>query len=196
MGILGIYASQISGHLANYAFESLQTVTVGAGGSATISFSSIPSTYKHLQIRGIAQDNRATYNQSSLGLRFNSDSGNNYSYHFLQASWGAGATGVDSMGSGSQNQIYSIGSITSSVSTNHFGGFVIDILDYADTNKYKTARGLSGCEASPATGYRPIPRLGSGTWYSSTAINAITIYSEFGTQFNQYSKFALYGVKG
>ena len=196
MGILGIYASQISGHLANYAYESIATVTVGAGGQSNISFSSIPSTYKHLQIRGIAQDNRTTYNQSSFGFRFNGDSGSNYSYHFLQASWGAGATGVDSMGSGSQNQAYSVGSIVSSVTANTFGSFVIDILDYANTNKYKTIRGLSGADANSATGYRPIPRLGSGSWQSTSAINSMTIYSEFGSAFNQYSSFALYGIKG
>lgn len=178
------------------SYESIATVTVGAGGQSNISFSSIPSTYKHLQIRGIAQDNRTTYNQSSFGFRFNGDSGSNYSYHFLQASWSAGATTVDSMGSGSQTQAYSVGSITSSVSTNYFGGFVIDILDYANTNKNKTIRGISGLDAPPATGYRPIPRLGSGTWYSTSAINSITIYSEFATQFNQYSSFALYGIKG
>lgn len=197
MPILGIWASQISGHLwaPSGAYDALATITVPSGGAASITFTGIPTGYKHLQLRGIAQDNRTTYNQSSFGFRFNGDSGSNYSYHFLQASWGAGATTVDSMGSGSQNQAFSVGSITSSVSANHFGGFVIDILDYANVSKNKTIRGFSGVDANPAAGYRPIPRLGSGTWYSTSAINSMTIYSEFGTAFNQYSQFSLFGVK-
>ena len=52
------------------SYESIQTVTVGSGGQSTISFTSIPSTYKHLQIRMLA---RAT-GASTVGLiRFNSD---------------------------------------------------------------------------------------------------------------------------
>lgn len=32
-------------------YDSIATTTVGAGGAASITFSSIPSTYQHLQIR-------------------------------------------------------------------------------------------------------------------------------------------------
>ncbi len=183
------------GTTATSAFDSLGSVLVPSGGLATITFSNIPQTYTHLQIRGIAQDNRTTYNQSSFGFRFNSDSGNNYSYHFLQASWGSGATTADSIGGGTVSQAFSVGSITSSVSANHFGSFVIDLLDYSNISKNKTIRGFSGADADPATGYRPIPRLGSGAWYSTSAITSITILSEFGSAFNQYSQFSLYGVK-
>ena len=49
MPILGIMASQISGHLSNPSYESIATYTVGAGGSSTMVFSSIPQTYKHLE---------------------------------------------------------------------------------------------------------------------------------------------------
>jgi hypothetical protein len=196
MPILGIWASSFRSAAGPVgAYDALATITVPSGGAANITFTGIPAGYKHLQLRGIAQDNRTTYNQSSFGFRFNGDSGNNYSYHFLQASWGAGATGADSMGSGTQNQAFSVGSITSSVATNTFGSFVIDILDYANVNKNKTIRGFSGADADSAAGYRPIPRLGSGAWYSTSAITSMTIYSEFGTAFNQYSQFALYGVK-
>ena len=41
------------------SYESIATVTVGAGGTSTITFSSIPTGYTHLQIRGIAQIGRA-----------------------------------------------------------------------------------------------------------------------------------------
>lgn len=198
--ILGIIASsnqQGRGGEPVGSFDALANITVPSGGLSSIVFTNIPTGYQHLQLRGIAQDNRATYNQSSFGFRLNADSGANYSAHYLQASWAAGGTTVDSAGGsgGSYTQTYSIVSFTSSVSANYFGAFVVDFLDYANTNKFKTIRGLSGLDAPPASGYRPIPRLGSGMWRSTSAINSITILSEFGTQFNQYSTFTLYGVK-
>ena len=74
------------------SYESIATVTVGAGGSSSISFSSIPSTYKHLQIRSI---NLSSSTDNNILMRFNSDSGANYSRHYVYgdgASVGASAT--------------------------------------------------------------------------------------------------------
>jgi hypothetical protein len=48
VSILGIIASSKLTAAAG-DFESIATVTVGSGGSAVISFTSIPSTYAHLQ---------------------------------------------------------------------------------------------------------------------------------------------------
>ena len=79
----GIFASQITGHLANNNFISLQTVNVGSGGVGSITFTSIPTTYTHLQIRGIVQTNRATYGIDEGYLTFNGDSGSNYAYHYM-----------------------------------------------------------------------------------------------------------------
>ena len=62
-------------------FESIATTTVGSGGIADVTFSSIPATYTHLQLRGIARTNRADSNQDAVVVRFNSDTGNNYSRH-------------------------------------------------------------------------------------------------------------------
>jgi hypothetical protein len=195
LGIIASSSQQGRGGGPVGAYDALATINVPSGGATSIVFAGIPTGYQHLQLRGIAQDNRTTYNQSSFGFRINNVSTSSYSYHFLQASWSSGGTTVDSMGGGTQTQAFSVGSITSSVSANYFGAFVIDFLDYANTNKFKTIRGVSGLDAPPATGFRPIPRLGSGLFQSTSAITSITILSEFGTQFNQYSSFALYGVK-
>jgi len=79
MPILGTVASQFSSKPFN-SYESIQTVTVGAGGTATVTFSSIPATYTHLQIRGIARASADT----QLDVTLNSDTGSNYSYHTLR----------------------------------------------------------------------------------------------------------------
>lgn len=160
------------------SFESIATTTVGAGGSGTITFSSIPSTYKHLQIR-ITEANTGTQFQPKVN--FNSDTAANYSYHYLN---GNGST--TSAGAGtSQSAFYLVANPTSPTTAVH----VIDVLDYADTNKYKTVRFLDGYDAN-GSGYI---QLFSANWRSTAAINSITFTN--GT-FAQYSSFALYGIKG
>jgi len=69
---------------------------------------------------------------------------------------------------------------------------VIDILDYANANKYKTIRSLSGTDYNNSNG-----RLfySSGNWRSTSAVTTITLTNDSGTNFTQYSSFALYGVK-
>jgi len=82
MPILGIFASSISGSKAiNNSYESIQSVSVGSGGTASITFSSIPSTYTHLQVRGILQSARPTFSRDEYKIRINSDTGNNYAWH-------------------------------------------------------------------------------------------------------------------
>lgn len=179
--ILGIYASQISGHLfaPSGAYESIATVTVGSGGVADIEFTSIPSTYKHLQVRFLARssgspDTKAQYNGDTTT--------SNYRSHLL---YGDGSTVTSAT---IANTGY-VGYIATAAST--FGASVVDVLDYADTNKYKTVRSLSGYDAN-GSGYAI---LYSHLWLSTAAISSLKIYPDSGN-FTQYSSFALYGVKG
>ncbi len=172
-------------------YESISTVTVGAGGSSSISFTSIPSTYKHLQIRWACITNRGTYAIDDIKMTFNSDTGANYSHHNLRGNGSTASAG----GGANQNYIYFDVSAGTSVS-NFFGVAVTDVLDYANTNKYKTTRALTGCDTNGAvSGEFGRVALQSGSWRSTSAITSITIVPFTGTQFNQYSSFALYGVK-
>ena len=182
MPILGIIASQITGHLFTNSFESIQTVTVGSGGQSSISFTSIPSTYKHLQIRGIAK--LVSGAATNMGLRFNSDTASNYSWHQLYADGSATGAGGYATQSSIGNQY---------TDPTYYSGFIIDILDYQNTNKYKTTRCLGG-EDKNGSGYVTYT---SGNWRSTSAITDITIYDpNASTTFAQYSSFALYGVRG
>lgn len=170
---LGIYASQISGHLSTNNFSSIATVTVGSGGASSITFSSIPSTYTHLQIRALGLISSAT----NIHLQFNGDSGTNYVYHSL---YGTGsAVGAAS----NQNMTY-----LPFMYQGGTGATIVDVLDYTNTNKNRVTRTLDGYDANGSGSIV----LWSGLWLSTAAINSITI---FGGTFNQYSSFALYGVK-
>lgn len=166
---------------ATNSYESIATVTVGAGGSSSISFSSIPSTFKHLQIRGFTLSSSPNNN---IIVRLNSDSGSNYSYHALN-------------GTGSIAESYG-GTSTTFMSAGYTGAssngsvFVTDVLEYGNTNIYKTIRSLGGIDQN-GSGYI---NLHSGNWRNTAAVSTITITHGAAVNFNQYSSFALYGIKG
>ena len=183
--LIGIIASS-GGTSSATSYESIATVTVGAGGSSSISFSSIASTYQHLQIRGYCRTNYAGF-ADAAGFRLNSDSGSNYKAHFLRGDGSSASAGVDTA-----SYIYAGDVAGNGSGSNTFGTFVIDILDYANTNKYKTTRELVGIDNN-GNGY---VALWSGLWLSTSATNAVTLFPLYGTTFSQYSSFALYGIKG
>jgi hypothetical protein len=188
--ILGIWASQnYSRYSLPTSYESIATSTVGSGGTATVTFSSIPSGYTHLQIRMSALSTGTTSTPDDWKFNFNNDSGSNYASHGL---YGNGST-------------VSVSTARTSFTSIRFTGFdrgitngitvgVIDILDYANSSKYKTLRGLVGFDNNSST-YPGAVALGSGVWMNTTAINRIDITNSLGN-FNQYSHFALYGIKG
>ena len=164
-------------------FESIATVTVGSGGSSGVTFSSIPSTYKHLQIR------MTTLNSafSNIYMQFNSDSsGGNYMWHELYGDGASATAGA----AGSTDKDFIKTGFTNSSSANYTGASIVDILDYTDTNKYTTARALSGSDSN-GSGYI---LFRSGLWRNTAAISTIYLYPQTGT-ISQYSHFALYGVK-
>ena len=178
-------ANQIAGFLgvagATVAtdYESIATVTVGGGGSSTVTFSSIPSTYTHLQIRAISKGAGSTTNAT---YQFNGDTAANYSWHLL---YGQGSSALAAAGA-SATFIY-LG--TQSATANTFSTQIIDVLDYANTNKYKTTRNLVGYENNSAGEIG----LFSGSWRNTAAVTSITF--TLSTTFQQYTQFALYGIK-
>ncbi len=177
--ILGIIASQNYPRITN-SYESIATVTLGSAQS-TVTFSSIPSTYKHLQIRCISKNTSADY---TIRAQFNGDTGSNYSQHGLT-------------GNGSSTSVYATApdtnvpfGVSAGTATSVFNAAVIDILDASSTTKYKTTRALFGWDAN---GSGSVGLL-SGSWRSTSAITSIVL-SSFTGNFAQHSTYALYGIK-
>ena len=152
--------------------------------ASEIVFSSIPSTYTHLQIR---LSGLTSFSDRTMFMQFNSDTGSNYSAHQL---YGTGSIAVASSNVSTTAIIFTY----SAQSTSGLYPFVsvIDILDYKDTNKFKTVTSIGGNDMNGATGYATFM---SGNWRSTSAISSIKIYPNTNS-FNQYSSFALYGIKG
>jgi hypothetical protein len=190
--LIGIIASSGGAPASLNSYESIATVTVGAGGSSTISFTSIPTTYQHLQVRMIARTNRAS-TVDAMSLRFNGVStGSAYAWHDMIGAGTGGGGDPFAEALASQNEIKFYRATAASSGSSIFGAVIIDVLDYDDTNKYKTVRYLGGQDQN---GSGEII-LGSGLWMSTSAINQIDITSFTGNSFVQYSQFALYGIKG
>lgn len=183
---LGIFAAAGAGGGGGAAaYELISTTTLGSDTSS-VTFSSIDSTYKHLQIRFTARSN---YNNTFdvMYVRLNGDSGGNYRDHWLL---GDGSS-VQSELSGASGM--NTGWLSGNTATaNSFGAGVFDLLDYTSTTKNKTARSLAG---SYTGGLNRI-YLRSGLWVNTAAVSSVTLLPVYGSNFKTYSRFSLYGIKG
>ena len=166
-------------------YEPIATQTLGSS-AATVTFSSIPGTYKHLQVRYLAKSGRVQNLAGQMVMRFN-------------GSYGARAHNLygDGANAASNSTVPAIGELalaaTGSLAGSTFGVGIIDILDYADTNKNKTIRSLTGANVNGSGNIF----LSSQLINSTTAISSITFETlDGGTNLQQYTQFALYGIKG
>jgi hypothetical protein len=188
--IFGIYASQVTGHLwaPTGAYDAIASTTLSAT-AASITFSGIPSTYTHLQVRAMAINTAGASGNYTI-LNFNADTGNNYSWHYVM---GDGATAY----SGGNNTTGSIrfDQVRGSTNNNLYPQVtVMDILDYGNTAKNTTTRALDGGDGNGAGGVS----LNSGAWYNTAAVTSLTLnaYSSgSASTFGIYSSFALYGIR-
>lgn len=182
----GLYGAPIPPVLSSY--ESIQTYTLGSS-QASVTFSSIPSTFKHLQIRMIARTSRSANEYDGTIIQFNSDTGANYAYHRII---GDGSTvladGYASQNNGTLGTTLGAGAIA-----NAFSPLITDILDYASTNKTKVVRSISGRQNNTTDSQLLYT---SSLWNNTSAITSITIKPSVGPNYVQYSQFALYGIKG
>jgi hypothetical protein len=147
----------------------------------------------------MAQTARATFPIDALGIQFNSDNGSNYSVHRLRVSEST-TLSVVATGTGSDTSInLDVGTTGAAGGSAAFWGVgVIDILDYKDTNKYKTTRILAGCDTNTAvSSTQGVVGLYSGSWRNTNAITSITLRTPAtGANFVSGTRFYLYGIKG
>jgi hypothetical protein len=185
--ILGITASQITGRLTS--FDSIATVALSTS-ALSITFSSIPSTYTHLQLRLFSQTDQSNYNDGVI-MKFNGDTGQNYTLHWMYGD-GSNASPLTIAPYGGVRAAQTAGNVNQPNPTYTFGGNITDLLDYSNTNKYKTVKSLGGANANGVGQMM----FASGVWMNTAAINSIVLTptgSAFG--FRPYTHAALYGIK-
>jgi hypothetical protein len=177
--------SQGGGAAAVGSFEQIETQILGAN-AASVTFTSIPSTYKHLQLRITARAT-STGNATALFLRFNGVSGTSYSTHTLYGS----STSIIAEGFTGLDAFYRMPIPDDGLAASGFGSLVIDVLDYALTTKNKTIRTASGYVISGLNNVS----LVSGGFSSTSAVSSLSLTPGAG-QLKTGSRFTLYGIKG
>jgi hypothetical protein len=181
---LGIFAA--SGAGAGPAYELIQSVNVGTANTAAV-FNSIPQTFKHLQIRIYAKNSSLN---SDLLVRFNGDTGSNYSRHQLAGDGSSVFSGANT----SATSITLNYAMARSSGTNGFGVGIVDVLDYSLTTKNKTLRSFHGSVRPTSTSDHYVS-LTSGLWINTSAITSLS-FTVGANNFSAGSTFSLYGIKG
>jgi hypothetical protein len=183
--ILGVIASQNYVRIPPTSYESIATVTVGATSVASVSFTSIPQTYQHLQLRCYVKVDDPTW----IPFSVNNDTNTQRATHFLS---GGGSSVSAGVGLGSTSE----GNYAALMGALQWGSIIVDVLDYSNTNKNKTTRALSGVDnnGSGNVTFTSVLHTTNGT----AAVTSVKFdISQYGSaKFVQYSSFALYGIKG
>ena len=179
MRILGVTASSILKVTSSY--ESIATLTLSSG--TTASFTSIPQTYKHLQIRG----NFLLNNVGFMAAKFNGNVSSVYPGHSL---YGDGST-ANSVYNG-DSEIFLSSVYAAGGAVTYPGVFIADIHDYSSTTKNKTVKSFGGYDKNTTGGD---VELNSGAFLSTGAITSIELFTG-GRTFQAGTTLALYGIKG
>lgn len=160
----------------------------GTGSSGTITFSSIPGTYKHLQIRAMGRTDEAATTATNIFIQLNGTTSSSYAYHRFRGD----GTNVTASGGASQTFAYPTDFTAAGSTANVMGVFIADILDYTNSSTNKTLRFFGGMDQNAvATGY---VNINSSLYNTTGAITSIKIYASSGN-FTTSSTFELYGIK-
>jgi len=168
--------------------EAIQTTYLEAD-AASVTFSSLGS-YEHLQIRVSGRHNGSMGGGASIYIRFNGDTGSNYSTHSMQAYNGSNP-GADAYTG--QAFVYAGGRITGPLTpaAANYGVTVIDILDYGNANKNTTMQQMSGLVADSSG--NSFLQFASALWDSTAAVTSILLYPPSGS-FERGTEMTLYGL--
>jgi hypothetical protein len=159
-------------------------------GTNTVTFSSIPSTYKNLHIRIYARDaySGGVLTGGSAYIQCNGDTGSNYSNHQMYAN---GTSFTHGNQSGATYMRWDETVMLGSTANPHFGVGIFEISDYASTTKTKTGIGSFGVINNTTSANFEVG-VCSGFWNSTSAITSLTISTDYNLVSG--SLITLYGV--
>lgn len=143
---------------------------------AEVSFTSIPSNYTDL----VCTVSGRYSGVSNMRIRFNSDSGSNYSYIIL-----SGSTGMESL-RGSNTGVTQA-DYYAALGTTNPGNAVINIFSYTNTNIFKPILMSSGSVDTAI-------HRNSGLWRSLSVVTSINFVNG-GNNYKAGTVFNLYGIR-
>lgn len=165
-------------------FELINSYTVGAGGSTSIDFSSIPSTYTDLCFKISVRITRSGYVGDILNISFNGTSTNESSRRLEGAGSGSGTSASNSL-------LLAYQGSTTDATASTFGNGELYIPNYAGST-FKSASNDGVSENNGTTAYAG---FAANLWSNTAAINQVTFTPDAGSNFVQYSTIYCYGVK-
>jgi hypothetical protein len=181
------YPNAWDGVTAVPAMDALGTIIHANNSTGGISWANIPQTYQYLQIRFTALSRTST---NDFSLFFNSVStGTSYTYSAIVAKPTTSTSSASSTALSDKPYIYMLDGEFTNVPSGQTLTGVINIHDYANTNKFKTISALYGSDQN-----------GNGLVINRTALykstNAITTLDIFnGYYWATGTTFSLYGIK-
>lgn len=188
--IIGIIDSSKAVNVVTQAYESIATYT-GSGQSA-ITFSGIPQTYKHLQLRMSTRSSGSNAFNSWFRWTINGVStGGQYTEAYLS---GNGTTLTTYTSGTPNNDFESMFNPGPDSDNGVFGLYIVDFYDYANTSRYKIVNSYNGVMGNNSTNRLGLTNIG-GYFNTTSAVSSITLSSNYGTWVSG-CKFALYGIKG
>jgi hypothetical protein len=162
-------------------YDSIATQTVGSS-VASITFSSIPSTFTDLVL--VCSGGQAS-GGDNLYLRFNSDSGTNYSFAELMGN----GSSASASNSANQNAAYLQSSIGGGTSLGQH--YIANIMNYSNTTTIKTVVSRANQTDNTYPGVGALANL----WRNTAAINTILVGRTGGGDLLAGSVITIYGIK-
>jgi len=165
-------------------YQLIEAKTLGSD-TASVSFTSIPSTYTDLQLLVSARVDR-TGISVNMGLRFNSSSSN-----YTQIMLYSGGTTTGGLYSTALDQFGYWYSPANSATASTFSNQSVYIPNYASSYN----KSVSIDSTSEHNGADTNLLLLSGLWSDTSAITTITLSNYQGSNLRSGSTFYLYGIK-
>ena len=166
---------------ATFDLISEQVLTSAA---SSVTFSSIPQGFKDLVLEVVARTNRSSLSDF-IAVRFNGDTGSNYSMTYFAGDGLAASSGRNTNSSSVTSDAIPAANASSGV----FGTFQMNLQSYASTSVFKTEISRSGHSAA-------LVGAQVGLWRSTSAITSIVLFPLLGTTFDANSTFRLFGIVG
>lgn len=176
--------------LGGAVFGDLIEEIVLSASAASVTFSNIPQSFRHLLLLMYGDSDRTANDFSNVMCQFNGDTGNNYHYNTLHAL----TTGLAYTNNDVQSNIF-LGNFAAALSDADAVGFIQTIIPFYSLENFRKILQSQGYISSrSATATANVEDIISGTWKNTDAITSMLIGLRSTDNILANSRFSLYGI--